>query len=228
MTGDNERGQILALVAVRVDIDRRRATLRYAATEPALADLALDAAADLRLLEHAYYRLGGAQQDYWPAVYRQDRQDRLPAPPAGDSEGGEAGPPRDPARLTSHESLSGRSTTEREVTDPQPSPAERERTVAAVTVDAAAARPDNNRLTSCCSAVPPEHHPGCPLEQKIRDRKGDRYVSPLGDTREHPVACLRCRERTSALTAICDRCALDDAERALRHLDPDARAALWT
>jgi len=40
----------------------------------------------------------------------------------------------------------------------------------------------------------------------------DRYTSPLGDRREHPVPCQQCRADTFALDRTCEGCwaQLDD------------------
>lgn len=33
-----------------------------------------------------------------------------------------------------------------------------------------------------------------------------RRLSPLGDSRQRPVPCRRCRTMTIAIDAVCDRC----------------------
>lgn len=82
------------------------------------------------------------------------------------------------------------------------------------------------RLQPCCQAMPPEHMEFCRLVGQVKDRNGSRYVSVLGQRRDHPVGCQRCQTSTWAIDALCDRCALDERARALTHLEPQARQAL--
>lgn len=86
--------------------------------------------------------------------------------------------------------------------------------------------PGPSRLQPCCQAMPPEHFDHCRLVAKITDRRGPRYVSPLGATRERQAACTSCRQPTMANDGLCDRCALEHQTNALAHLDSPAREAL--
>lgn len=70
--------------------------------------------------------------------------------------------------------------------------------------------------------MPPEHHDWCRLVAVIADRKGERYVSPLGDQRERPVGCIGCGAPTFALNQRCDRCEIEHRLNALAHLGQGA------
>jgi hypothetical protein len=85
------------------------------------------------------------------------------------------------------------------------------------------------RTTTCCGAMSGESHlECCRLVARATDRKGPRYVTPLGDQRDREVeACTDCgAPHIWALDALCDRCAIDRAVHASTHLAVDAVEAL--
>ena len=50
-----------------------------------------------------------------------------------------------------------------------------------------------------------------------------RLISPLGDSREHPVACRDCHQPTWALNAVCDACFVNEADAPA----PYTRSEIW-
>lgn len=90
------------------------------------------------------------------------------------------------------------------------------------------ALPSENRLQPCCQAMPPEHFEHCRLVAVLTDRDGRRYVSPLGDRRQHTVLCSNClTTRTMARDGLCDGCAISRAVHAFQHLDRPAWEAMY-
>lgn len=84
-----------------------------------------------------------------------------------------------------------------------------------------------HRLQPCCGAMSPEHGEGCRLVAQVTDRRGPRYISPLGAQRERARPCPRCGDPDVwALYGLCDRCELDARTRTLAHLDEPAREAM--
>lgn len=76
------------------------------------------------------------------------------------------------------------------------------------------ARPSRPPVMACCGGIVGEHFDFCTLTARITDRRGARYVTPAGDSRQRPVPCRSCADPDVwALDALCDRCATREAER---------------
>lgn len=72
-------------------------------------------------------------------------------------------------------------------------------------------------MTPCCGKES-GHAPDCKLVAKVCGRDGYRYKTRLGDRRERLVRCRICvTSLTSALSAVCDTCAVKEATYALAH-----------
>lgn len=225
--------QVETLTAISVYIDILNGTLRDAARTKSATEAEF-LAAGIRRAELAYHKLGGTIPDYQPVIYRQHRPGRE-AHKQNAATGETSQPPKAFASSPPRTQPAGPDPT---LAMPAKPPAAGKAT-AAVTAHAPAAvtaahpyqkgnvMPDTTRIMDCCGGHVGDHVTDvCPLVARIVDREGARYVSPLGDRRERAVPCAVCHTDTWALDRLCDRHAIETADRATTHLDRDARKAL--